>query len=41
MKPLDILLAIAVAVIWGLAFVASRIALDQWSKRPQASPKIA
>ena len=31
MKPVDIGLAILVAVIWGLAFVASRIALDEFS----------
>jgi O-acetylserine/cysteine efflux transporter len=31
MKPLDIAAAILVAVIWGLAFVASRIALDELS----------
>lgn len=31
MKPIDIALAVAVAVIWGLAFVASRIALDNVS----------
>ena len=31
MKPIDILLAVMVAVIWGLAFVASRIALDELS----------
>ena len=31
MKPADILIAILVAVIWGLAFVASRIALDELS----------
>jgi O-acetylserine/cysteine efflux transporter len=31
MKPADICLAIMVAVIWGLAFVASRIALDEFS----------
>src|SRR5258708_31530711 len=31
MKPVDILLAVAVAVIWGLGFVASRIALDELS----------
>jgi O-acetylserine/cysteine efflux transporter len=29
MKPLDIFLAVAIAVTWGLAFVASRIALDE------------
>lgn len=29
MKPTDIFLAILVAVIWGLGFVASRIALDE------------
>src|SRR6201991_5128386 len=31
MKPTDIGLAVMVAVIWGLAFVASRIALDEFS----------
>ena len=31
MKPADICLAILVAVIWGLAFVASRLALDEFS----------
>ncbi|RZN08548.1 EamA family transporter [Bradyrhizobium genosp. SA-3] len=31
MKPADILIAIVVAIIWGLAFVASRIALDELS----------
>ena len=31
MKPSDICLAILVVVIWGLAFVASRIALDEFS----------
>jgi len=31
MKPADVLLAVMVAVIWGLAFVASRIALDELS----------
>jgi len=31
MKPFDVGLAILVAVIWGLAFVASRIALDEFS----------
>jgi O-acetylserine/cysteine efflux transporter len=29
MKPIDIFLATLVAVIWGLAFVASRLALDE------------
>ena len=29
MKPADVCLAVTVAVIWGLAFVASRIALDE------------
>jgi O-acetylserine/cysteine efflux transporter len=29
MKPADIFLAVLVAVIWGLAFVASRLALDE------------
>src|SRR3954465_15040342 len=31
MKPSDVFLAVMVAVIWGLAFVASRIALDESS----------
>jgi O-acetylserine/cysteine efflux transporter len=31
MKPYDVSLAVLVAVIWGLAFVASRIALDEFS----------
>ena len=29
MKPADIFLATLVAVIWGLGFVASRLALDE------------
>ena len=31
MKPADVFLAVLVAVIWGLAFVASRLALDEFS----------
>ena len=31
MKPADILVAMLVAIIWGFAFVASRIALDEFS----------
>ena len=31
MKPADVCTAVLVAVIWGLAFVASRIALDEFS----------
>ena len=31
MKPADVFIAVLVAVIWGLAFVASRIALDEFS----------
>jgi O-acetylserine/cysteine efflux transporter len=31
MKPADVSLAVMVAVIWGLAFIASRIALDEFS----------
>ena len=31
MKPADVGLAVLVAVIWGLAFVASRISLDEFS----------
>src|ERR1700739_1688894 len=31
MKPADVCIAVLVAVIWGLAFVASRLALDELS----------
>ena len=31
MKPADICIAVLVAVIWGLGFVASRLALDEFS----------
>jgi O-acetylserine/cysteine efflux transporter len=31
MKPADVFIAVLVAMIWGLAFVASRIALDEFS----------
>ena len=31
MKPADVCIAVLVAVIWGIAFVASRIALDEFS----------
>jgi O-acetylserine/cysteine efflux transporter len=31
MKPADVCLAVMIAVIWGLAFVASRIALEEFS----------
>lgn len=31
MKPVDVCLAVLVAVIWGLAFIASRLALDELS----------
>jgi O-acetylserine/cysteine efflux transporter len=31
MKPADVFIAVLVAVIWGLAFAASRIALDEFS----------
>ncbi len=31
MKPVDVALAVVVAVIWGLGFVASRLALDELS----------
>src|SRR6266576_7105718 len=31
MKPADVVIAVLVAVIWGLAFVASRIALGEFS----------
>jgi O-acetylserine/cysteine efflux transporter len=32
MKPADVCIAVLVAVIWGLAFVASRIALNAFSR---------
>ena len=31
MKPIDIVLAVAVAVIWGVGFVATRFAVDEMS----------
>ena len=31
MKPFDVFLAVLVAVTWGVAFVASRLALDELS----------
>src|SRR5690348_14974698 len=31
MKPADIAIAVFVAVIWGLAFIATRLALDEFS----------
>jgi O-acetylserine/cysteine efflux transporter len=31
MKPIDIVLAVAVAVIWGVGFVATRLAVDEMS----------
>jgi O-acetylserine/cysteine efflux transporter len=31
MKPADIVIAVLVAAIWGLAFIASRLALDEFS----------
>src|ERR1700742_2337101 len=31
MKPADVCLAVTVAVIWGFGFIASRIALDEFS----------
>ena len=31
MKPADVCIAVLVAVIWGLGFIASRIALDEFS----------
>ena len=37
MKPADICIAVMVAVIWGLAFVASRIALDEFSPKPMTT----
>src|SRR6478609_9025188 len=30
-RPFDVFLAVMVAVVWGLAFVASRLALDELS----------
>jgi O-acetylserine/cysteine efflux transporter len=41
MKPADVCLAITVAVIWGLAFVASRIALDEFSPELMTTMRFA
>jgi O-acetylserine/cysteine efflux transporter len=41
MKPADILIAIMVAVIWGLAFVASRLALDEFSPELMTAMRFA
>jgi O-acetylserine/cysteine efflux transporter len=41
MKPLDIAAAILVAVIWGLAFVASRVALDELSPAMMTAGRFA
>ncbi len=41
MKPADILIAILVAIIWGLAFVASRIALDEFSPELMTAMRFA
>src|ERR1700751_1405726 len=41
MKPADVFIAVLVAVIWGLAFVASRIALDEFSPELMASLRFA
>src|SRR5258708_21231104 len=38
MKPADVCIAVLVAVIWGLAFVASRIALNEFS--PELMPTL-
>ncbi len=41
MKPADIFLAIVVAVIWGLGFVASRLALDELSPSTMTALRFA
>src|SRR3981189_574082 len=41
MKPADVCVAIMVAVIWGLAFVASRIALDEFSPELMTTLRLA
>ncbi len=41
MKPADILIAVLVAIIWGLAFVASRIALDEFSPELMTAMRFA
>src|ERR1700733_8305129 len=41
MKPFDVGLAVAVAVIWGLAFVASRLALDELSSALMTAMRFA
>jgi O-acetylserine/cysteine efflux transporter len=41
MKPADVFIAVLVAVIWGLAFVASRIALDEFSPEMMTTLRFA
>src|SRR5436305_577596 len=41
MKPADIIIALLVAVIWGLALVASRIALDEFSPELMTAMRFA
>src|SRR5689334_13520596 len=41
MKPADVFIAVLVAVIWGLAFVASRLALDELSPELMTTMRFA
>jgi O-acetylserine/cysteine efflux transporter len=41
MKPVDVFLAVLIAVIWGLAFVASRLALDELSPQLMTAMRFA
>lgn len=41
MKPADVCIALLVAVIWGLAFVASRLALDEFSPELMTAARFA
>ena len=41
MKPADVCIAVLVAVIWGLAFVASRIALNEFSPELMTTVRFA
>src|ERR1700719_2964473 len=41
MKPADVCIAVLVAVIWGLAFVARRLALDEFSPAVMTAVRFA
>ena len=41
MRPRDVVLAVVVAVLWGLAFVATRVGLDSFSPPQLAALRFA